>query len=404
MKKNGKLLMALNGYGIRNNVDYKIIQVPAENTEFISRKLYNLLINKMPGIAILSILFLSISCAINAQTTIAVPQLEPIVSQGSGIFSMAPPKGHMPPKDQMPAMDKMPAMGPDTANTSSINTQYLGISYGSVSKTQTLDIYLPNEGKGPFPVVIDIHGGAFMVGNSRTHFEGDIINSCVNHGYAVVSINYRLSGEARFPRAVNDVKAAVRFVRANAAKYNFNPNKIVAWGGSAGGNLAAMLGTTGNVDNLNGDNTENLAYSSSVQAVIDWFGPCDFLKYDDQFKASGIHTPFGSVFSPDSPESLYIGKSVNDVPAFAGKANPETYIGKMDTKTAPYFFIEHGSADQNIPTVQSKNLANTLKAQIGADKVSIEILNGARHGDPAFFTPENFTKAFKFLDAVLNLK
>jgi len=346
------------------------------------------------NIVIIMIAILIFSFVSKGQQRNIIPQLEPVTSLGSGIFSLVPPKGHKLPKNEIPVL-----AGP--ATTSHIRTKYLEVPYSTLSKTQKADIYLPNDGQGPFPVIIDIHGGAFMMGDSRTPYDIAIINAGVGHGYAVVSVNYRMSGEARFPRAVNDVKAAVRFVKANAQKYNFNADKIVAWGNSAGGNLAAMLGTTGNVKNLNGDVTENLEFSSAVQAVVDWFGPCDFTKFDEQFQASGIHTPFGSVLSDTSPESLYIGQNVKKDVMFTEKANPKTYIGSMDTKTAPYFFIEHGNIDQNIPTVQSIDLANALKAQIGANKVSFEILQGSIHADPSFFTPENFTKAFNFLDKVL---
>jgi len=354
-----------------------------------------------------------------AQNKNSIQQLEPLSPKGSGIYSMdgPPPPGMMPPmqgnlppmNDHMPPMQgnmlpppgMMPPMGADTANTSGIHTKYLDVPYGTISKTQTLDIYLPNNGVGPFPVIVLIHGGAFMILNSRGSHEGEIINEATGRGFAVVSINYRLSGEARFPRAVNDAKAAVRFVRAHAQQYKFNPDKIVAWGGSAGGNLSSMLGTTGNVKNLDGDNTENLNYSSAVQAVIDWFGPCDFLVYDEQFKASGLQSSFPTVLRDKSPESLYIGQHVAKDRNFTEKANPETYIHTLDTKTAPYFLIQHGTADLTIPTQQSVDFANLLKAKLGSEKVTLELLKAARHGDPAFSTPENFKKVFAFLDKAL---
>jgi hypothetical protein len=163
-----------------------------------------------------------------------------------------------------------------------------------------------------------------------------------------------------------------------------------------------LLGTSGNVRNLDGDNKENLEYSSSVQAVVDWFGPCDFLKYDAQFKKSGKVTPFGSVFSPTSGETLYIGQKLTKDTKFTELANPETYIPTMNKANAPYFIIQHGTDDLNIPTVQSVNLANKLKAKLGKDKVYLELIPGAHHGDPAFSTQSNFEKVFKLLDAHLN--
>jgi acetyl esterase/lipase len=109
------------------------------------------------------------------------------------------------------------------------------------SETQKLDIYLPNEGKAPFPVIIAFHGGGFYEGNKSKEYMTPMLQG-LNHGYAVVTVDYRLSDEAKFPAAINDAKAAIRFIKVNAAKYDSNPNKIVLWGSSAGGNLAALAG------------------------------------------------------------------------------------------------------------------------------------------------------------------
>ena len=103
-------------------------------------------------------------------------------------------------------------------------------------------------------------------------------------GYAVASINYRLSGEAKYPAQINDAKAAVRFLRANAAQYKLNPDKFAAFGASAGGNLAALLGTTCGVKELEGEDLGNAGVSSCVQAVVDWFGPIDFLAMDTRIR------------------------------------------------------------------------------------------------------------------------
>ncbi|HEX9059545.1 MAG TPA: dockerin type I domain-containing protein, partial [Clostridia bacterium] len=208
-----------------------------------------------------------------------------------------------------PAPIRIPTSGSEI-DTSSIKTKYINLAYGSVSKTQTLDIYLPNEGSGPFPVIIAIHGGAFLGGSSKGTDIAPMLEGGINHGYAVVSLNYRLSSEAKFPAGVNDVKAAVRFVRANASKYKLNTDKISAWGFSSGGFLVSMLGTTGNVSTLNGDTQDNLNYSSDVKAVVDWSGHIDFLTMDDQFRASGIQSAFGNTNDASSPASQLIGQLI----------------------------------------------------------------------------------------------
>ncbi|PYG84316.1 acetyl esterase/lipase [Ruminiclostridium sufflavum DSM 19573] len=286
-------------------------------------------------------------------------------------------------------------------DTSQIKTKYLNVTYGNVSKNQTLDIYLPNDISGPFPVIIGIFGGAWLGGSSKGTDMAPIIEGGHNNGYAVVCVNYRLSGEAKFPAAVSDCKAAVRFIRANAAKYGFNPDKIAAWGDSSGGHLTAMLGTTGNVTTLDGDTTTNSSYPSNIQAAVDWFGPTDFTKMDDQFKASGISSLLGSHSAAGSPESQFLGVAVSSNPALAQKANPISYVSTMNASTAPAFFIQHGSSDNLVPYQQSVILADALKPVIGSDKVKLEIIQGAGHGTSEFSAASNITKIFAFLNPIM---
>jgi len=139
---------------------------------------------------------------------------------------------------------------------------------------QKLDLYLPKAEK-KLPLIIWIHGGAWLAG-SKT--DGVPLNYLAE-GYAVASINYRLSQHAIFPAQIEDCKAAVRYLRANAQKYNLDPNCFGAWGPSAGGHLVALLGTAGDVNEF--DTGKNLAVSSRVQAVVDYFGPTDLLQMDD---------------------------------------------------------------------------------------------------------------------------
>ncbi|MDP3441980.1 MAG: prolyl oligopeptidase family serine peptidase, partial [Ignavibacteria bacterium] len=180
-----------------------------------------------------------------------------------------------------------------------------------------------------------------------------------------------------------------------------NPDKIAVWGDSAGGNLASMVGTTAAVDSLNGDNTENLDYSSSVQAVVDWFGPLDFLKMDEQFEESGISPAFGKTSSETSPESSYIGELITNNPELTQSANPSTYITTMNTETSPSFLIQHGTLDANVPVQQSINFADQLIAAIGENKVNLVLLEGAGHGTSEFNTAENLDLVFNFLDSIL---
>ncbi|MBL8966854.1 MAG: alpha/beta hydrolase [Spirochaetaceae bacterium] len=292
----------------------------------------------------------------------------------------------------------MPPMGaggpPAPVDTSFVKTKFLDLAYAPVSKTQTLDIYLPNSGKGPYPVIITVHGGAFAFGDNRGP-ELAVGLKGLERGYAVVGVNYRLSGEAIFPAAIEDVKAAIRFLRANAAKYGLDPGRFALWGSSAGGNLVSLAGTSGDVADFKNPKLGNEMVSDRVQAVVDWYGPIDFTAMDGQFKASGIA---GQVHdSADSFESKYLGAQITTVPALVAKTNPATYIDAKD----PPFFIQHGTADATIPTRQSRDFAARLAKIIGIDKVFFEAIEGAGHGGARFETPENLSKVLDFLDGRL---
>ncbi|WP_345104320.1 alpha/beta hydrolase [Candidatus Villigracilis vicinus] len=274
----------------------------------------------------------------------------------------------------------------------SVSPTHADLAYASVSETQKLDLYIP-EGTGPFPVVIMVHGGGFMFGDKADGAGLTGVDQLLAAGYAVASINYRLSGEAQYPAQIHDAKAAVRFLRANAATYNLNADKFGAWGASAGGNLVSLLGTTCGVEELEGDLGNN-DQSSCVQAVVDWFGPIDFLKMQEQLTEAGCSA---STDDASSPESTLIGAAIQTVPEKVALTNPMNYITPDD---AP-FFIQNGTADCNIPPVQNKNLADALTAVIGADNVTYSSLDGAGHGGSQFETEENVQLVISFLDKYL---
>jgi acetyl esterase/lipase len=239
-----------------------------------------------------------------------------------------------------------------------------------------------------------VHGGGFMMGDKADGTGLAGVDQLLAAGYAVASINYRLSGEATYPAQINDSKAVVRFLRANAAEYNLNPDKFGAWGASAGGNLVSLLGTTCGVAELEGAELGNADQSSCVQAVVDWFGPIDFLKMQEQFAGTSCSS---NTNDASSPESKLVGAAIQTVPDKVALTNPMNYISADD---AP-FFIENGTADCNIPPVQNKNLADALSAVIGTDNVSYVSLEGAGHGGSQFETEENLQQVISFLDKYL---
>ncbi len=262
------------------------------------------------------------------------------------------------------------------------------VPYADISSAQVMDIYIP-EGDGPFAVVVLIHGGAFKMGDKR--METNNAQVLVSRGYAAVSINYRLSAEAKFPAQIHDCKAAVRFLRANASKYKLNPDKVGTWGSSAGGYLSAFLGTSYGIEEFEGRELGNGDYSSKVIASVNWFGPINFLTMDDEAQALGFVI---NTNSASSPESQLIGHAIQSVPDLVKKANPATYITPDDAS----FFIQAGSADKKIPYLQSLNFYNSLKSVLGSEKVYFELLEGAGHGGPHFTSPTNLEKVLAFFD------
>ena len=241
---------------------------------------------------------------------------------------------------------------------------------------QKLDLYLPRVGDS-LPLIINIHGGAFRMGSK----EDGVPVEYLERGYAVASINYRLSQHAVFPAQVEDCKAAVRWLRAHAAEYRLDLDRFAAWGASAGGHLAAMLGTTG--DTTEFDVGPHLDQSSRVQAVVDYFGPTDFLQMDAH------RLPQGQRHDPaDSPESQLIGGPIQEHPEKTARANPVKYVTSGD----PPFLIVHGDQDPLVPHHQSQLLEAALN-QAGVP-VIFHTVQGGGHG--RFVDPkvEELTREF----------
>jgi acetyl esterase/lipase len=249
---------------------------------------------------------------------------------------------------------------------------------------QVLDLYLPDLGHAT-PLIVWIHGGAFRMGSKEDRIPFEMLEQ----GYAIASLNYRLSQHARFPAQIEDCKAAVRWLRAHADTYTLDPSRFASWGESAGGHLAAMLGTTGHEAAL--EVGEHLEHSSQVQAVLDFFGPTDFLQMDAQRLPEGmVHD------TADSPESELVGGPIQERPAEVARANPVTYV----TADAPPFLIVHGDRDPLVPYHQSTLLADALRAAGVA--VTFYTVVGAGHG--GFKDPQIPVLVHEFLAAHLRDK
>jgi len=227
-----------------------------------------------------------------------------------------------------------------------------------------LDLFTPEKADKTLPLIVWIHGGAWRAGSK----ENCPALPMTAQGYAVASINYRLSQEAIFPAQIHDCKAAIRFLRAGASKYNIDPDRIGVWGGSAGGHLVALLGTSGDVKDLEGDEG-NLEHSSRVQAVCDWFGPTDLLQMPE-----GPLPPRPGKNDASGPVALLLGGRIAENKDKAAKASPVTYVTRDD----PPFLIMHGDKDNLVPLQQSRLFYDALQ-KAGVD-ARLEIIKGAGHG------------------------
>jgi acetyl esterase/lipase len=253
------------------------------------------------------------------------------------------------------------------------------VAYASASSAQVLDLWLPSGARQPYPLVIFVHGGGFSGGDKRD--VGSKVAPLLQSGFAVASVDYRLSGEAHFPASPRDVKAAVRYLRAHASVHGIDPGRFALWGESAGANLAAMVGVTATQRTIMDDPTVgNRATSASVQAVVDWYGPIDFAQRESQYRAAGSECRVPQLADADRFTSGYLGADVDRVPQEAAMANPMTYV-RPDGGLPP-FSIAHGSADCLVPMQQAQRMADVLRAAGG--RVDVHLLSGAVHADPRF--------------------
>ena len=256
--------------------------------------------------------------------------------------------------------------------------------YGQVGDRKLpLDLYIPHNASSPLPVVMWIHGGGWRGGSKGN---GGRARDITKRGFALVDVEYRLSGEAIFPAQIEDCKTAIRWVRANAKKYNLDPNRIGAWGSSAGGHLVALMGLTH--DEKAFETKEHSEYSSEIQAVCNWFGPTDFLRMND-FEGRIDHD------ATESPESLVIGAPIQENKDKVAAANPITYVSKND----PPMLIMHGEKDLSVPYNQSELLYAVMqKAKL--DVTLYKVVN-ADHGfrNATEDTPESlFEMSAQFLE------
>lgn len=269
--------------------------------------------------------------------------------------------------------------------------EYHDVAYDTLSQSQKFDLYLPETGEGPFPLVMFIHGGGWFAGDKADGQESAWI-TLREKGYAVASINYRLSGEAPHPSGLIDCKTALRYFKANADEYHIDVERIAVSGDSSGGHYALMLALTAGNSDFEDLSRGNPEQTSEVSCAVAWYPPIDLAEimksvgtgeyqgFNIEFMMSAIERYAGKKFSEISEEEL-------------AEASPVRYV----TEDMPPVLIQHGDADNICPVDHSRRFYQIVAEAAGKDKAQLDILEGAGHVDEAFETAENMERIAEFL-------
>ncbi len=264
------------------------------------------------------------------------------------------------------------------AETGFIKRKFLDIPYAPGGERRLLDIYLPNEGEGPYPVIIDIFGGGWYFGQKSSHKLEPAL-ALLRRGFAVVSINYSLSYQQKFPIQIQEVKASIRYIRKHAAEYQLDGSRIALLGESAGAHYAALSATSSAAGELTDPEWPNQDVSDEVQAVIAVYCPVDIGMMEQLFaveeQAWGIKTVIEEYGEADSMEAVLLGGPAKSVPDMVKLANPLTYV---NSKCPPFLFL-HGSEDYVVPVLGSMWLAAKIMEATSIDNVKYQVVKGAHH-------------------------
>ena len=243
-----------------------------------------------------------------------------------------------------------------------------------------LDVFRPKDRAQKVPAIVFVHGGGWKNGSRKSGKRGVWL---VEHGFAIVSITYRLTEKGQWPDQINDCYEAVRWVRKNADKYGFDGEKVGCWGTSAGGHLVALMGTR--------TYPGKEEVSSKVQAVCDWFGPSELLSMPPNNVGNGRTEEDIA----KSNGAKLLGATVRDVPKLAKDASALDNVSKDDAA----FLIMHGDADKGVPVIQSQKLHDKLKAHCVPSQ--LVVLEGAGHGGKQFVSPESKQMMLEFFTKYL---
>ena len=296
----------------------------------------------------------------------------------------------MPPEE----VEKMFArLGELSLDISGIRRKFLNCPYGE-DPMQALDIYLPNDGGGPFPIVFFAHGGAWS-GGSKSDTQLVPFIGGVDRGYAIISLDYRLLPDIRYPENLFDIKAAMRWVAINADTYLLDPSRTALCGASAGAHLAMMAAFTQG-QTVFGDKLG--VPTCTVLAVVDQFGPTDILKYHTQYDESGY--PRAKIPGVEGPEDELLGVNAELIPHLLRFFNPFDNVHSG----IPPVLIQHGKYDPIIPYQQSVGLYNKIQSVAGEGMAELDLSEEFLHADPGYAADESIERIFGFIDKHLRTR
>ena len=260
------------------------------------------------------------------------------------------------------------------------------VEYARVGEHRLLlDLYLPPQSPKPVPLAVWIHGGAWRAGSK----DSVPVERWLQQGFAITSIEYRLSPVARFPAQINDIKAAIRWLSGNAKTYAFDSNRFIIAGSSAGGHLAALVGVSNGIPALEGDLGDLKSTSSDVQAIVSFFGASNLESILSQSTSHGLSVRIPAL-------ELLLGGQPDQKQDLAKLASPVTHVDATD----PPLWLIHGDADPQMPIEQSNELQQRYTDL--RLKVDFEIVNGGKHGGEGFFGNEQLDRVAKEIRAAWN--
>lgn len=296
---------------------------------------------------------------------------------------------------------------------------YEGIPYSAVSESDYLHLYVP-ESEEPMPLLILVHGGGFYFNDCESRQAQLMYRYFRDQGYACASINYRLASEAGYPAALEDVKAAVRFLRANAKQYGYDPDKFAIWGESAGGYLAVMAGVTGEEEfnDLAFLGEEDLAdpVSSEVSVILDFYGAVELGRKDSGYEELGVPQWIVELAGLwladalkgtdyDTVEDAWLQRNTGEMTEEElDQINPAYYVKKnLDSDTEKNILVWHGDADLDVPCLQSERFAELMEETVGKEKVSYELFHNYKHAADLFYSDEELSRIKTYMDDIFEI-